>query len=274
MYQSIANQIFTAWKNRQTVDSISEALAVANQKDLPTARQVRDELVKLKSAENKITGYKIGVTNEAAQKAMGVDSPEYGILFEDIELYNNEALIDHCPKPYRLEPEIGFQFDKSLPLLSQEQWKSSSNTQLIEQLQRALKGYALATDIINSRVDAPLNIINAVSENLLAGHYQLGNIVSCDKNVDNWANIELRVQHNNKQIYGSLKASACLDNPINALLWLWQHLNLNNKTIKVNEVVLTGTLCPPIPLISGDNIEIFSDQLGELSLHVRSASVE
>ncbi len=96
-----ARQLRDAYKGG-AIDPLRDVLEPT---DVAGAYAVQSTNTRLWQAEGrKIVGRKIGLTAEAVQKQLGVDRPDYGVLFEDMRVANGGALkasrlIQPGPKP-------------------------------------------------------------------------------------------------------------------------------------------------------------------------------
>ena len=72
----------------------------------------------------------------------------------------------------------------------------------------------------------------------------------------------------NGEIASEGTGSACMNNPLNAALWLAQVMAKNNTPLLEGEVLLSGALGPMVNLNAGDIIEAEIESLGKTSLKV------
>ena len=79
------------------------------------AYYIQLEMVKRKLAEGRtIIGKKVGLTSAAMQKMLNVDEPDYGHLYDDMELKNQAVVeVDSMVAP-KVEAEIGFVLSEDL----------------------------------------------------------------------------------------------------------------------------------------------------------------
>ena len=107
-----ATELLEAEKSRQGIIPLTEK---DNSLTVEDAYQIQLETVKLKIAQGKvIVGKKIGLTSVAMQKMLNVDEPDYGHLFDDMQIENGAIVkVDSMISP-KVEAEIGFVLKEDL----------------------------------------------------------------------------------------------------------------------------------------------------------------
>ena len=105
-YIIAANDLFEADKNNSQIGLLSLQYPDINMDD---AYKIQSLLVKKKtSAENKVVGWKIGLTSKAMQNALNIDIPDSGVLLSDMIFKNgNHIPLGRFIQP-RIEAEIAF----------------------------------------------------------------------------------------------------------------------------------------------------------------------
>lgn len=113
----------------------------------------------------RIVGRKIGLTSAAVQKQLGVDQPDFGVLFDDMEYGNaQEVPLSRLIQP-KVEAEIAFVLERDL----------DAERPSLGHVLNAI-GYALpAIEIVDSRVrDWKIGILDTIADNASSGLYVLG----------------------------------------------------------------------------------------------------
>ena len=100
---------------RLTRSEIEPLTARVPHLDLETAYAVQEHGIEMRVAANEtIVGGKLGFTSLAMQRAMGVDSPNYGWLTGAMLIQDRCVPLDGLIHP-KVEPEIGFLLGSDLP---------------------------------------------------------------------------------------------------------------------------------------------------------------
>src|SRR5690606_27474004 len=113
----------------------------------------------------RLVGRKIGLTNPAAQQQIGVDHPDYGMLFADA------AYLDGLPIPFgrflqpKVEAEIAFVMGADLV----------GGPFTVAEVIRAVDFVLPAIEIADSRIaDWDITLVDTVADNASAGAFVLG----------------------------------------------------------------------------------------------------
>ncbi|CAN7738041.1 fumarylacetoacetate hydrolase family protein [Variovorax sp. LjRoot290] len=201
----------------------------------------------------RLVGRKIGLTAKAVQKQLGVDQPDYGMLFADMAIADGEPVRWSRLMQPKVEAEVALVMEHDLlePGISMAQM---------------LRGVAFALpaiEIVGSRIaEWNIRFVDTVADNASSGLFVLGNTpVPLD-------DLDLRLagmvmERKGEQV--SLGAgAACLGHPLNAALWLANKMAELGRGLKAGDVVLTGALGPMVPVNPGDVFEARIQGLGSV----------
>lgn len=201
----------------------------------------------------RLVGRKIGLTAKAVQKQLGVDQPDYGMLYADMMMCDGEEVpLSRVMQP-KVEAEIALVLDRDLTL------RSLTMTELISAVAYAIP----AIEIVGSRIENwNIKITDTIADNASSGLFVLGNE---PRKLDG---LDLRMcgmvmERRGDQI--SLGAgAACLGNPLNAALWLARTMVDNGSPLKAGDVLMTGALGPMATVAPGDVIDVRIGGLGSV----------
>lgn len=89
LYQELGKQLFDALNSGQSIGPLRALI----DNDIDAAYAIQKELVALRRASGeKVVGKKIGLTSFAVQKQLGVDQPDYGILFDTMDVSRSKRI--------------------------------------------------------------------------------------------------------------------------------------------------------------------------------------
>ncbi|MBL4672462.1 MAG: hypothetical protein JKX81_09410 [Arenicella sp.] len=105
--QAAANDLYEAEKSRQQIDPITLTYPEMSMDD---AYAVQKAWVsrKVEGDGRKVVGYKIGLTSRAMQRVMKIDTPDYGVLLDDMVFPNNGEIMAANFLDPQIEVELAF----------------------------------------------------------------------------------------------------------------------------------------------------------------------
>lgn len=203
-----------------------------------------------------LVGRKIGLTSKVVQTQLGVDQPDYGMLFADMEIGDHETIpLSRFIAP-RVEAEIAFVMERDLA------GEDVTLGQLIQAIAFALP----AIEIVDSRIaDWKISILDTIADNASSGAYVLGGSPT------KLGDLDLRLCGMSMELKGEPVSvgcgAACLGNPLNAALWLARRMAALGSPLKAGDVILSGALGPMVPVTPGGTYLARISGLGSVTAH-------
>jgi 2-keto-4-pentenoate hydratase len=205
------------------------------------------------AAGGRLVGRKIGLTSMAVQKQLGVDSPDFGMLFADMAVGDAEDIpLSRTCQP-KVEAEIALVLGKDLSC------ERHTFADLI-----SATAYALpAIEVVGSRIaNWDIRLADTIADNASSGLFVLGSRpVTLDK-VD-LAACAMTMERAGETV-SSGSGQACLGNPLNAAIWLADMMARVGAPLKAGDVVMTGALGAMAPVQPGDRFIARIEGLGEV----------
>ncbi|PHI21419.1 2-keto-4-pentenoate hydratase [Lewinellaceae bacterium SD302] len=224
--------------------------------DLGKAYAVQEINSRLRVEEGaRPVGSKIGLTSPAVQHQLGVNQPDFGLLWNDTEVVNGgEISVRKILQP-RAEAEVAFVLAKDLTA------KRLTSVDIISAID-----YALASiEIVGSRIkDWDIQITDTIADNASASHWVVGHRPAKLSALD-LINCKMRMTKNDEVVsqgYGK----NCLGSPINATLWLARQMVSIGKPLRAGDLILSGALGPMVSVKAGDRFSATIEGLGEVSV--------
>lgn len=198
-------------------------------------------------------GRKIGLTAKSVQTQLGVDQPDYGILYADMEVVDGDEIDSSRLMQPKVEGEIALVLDNDLV---------DEQLTLIDLMDSV--AYALpAIEIVGSRIAKwDITILDTIADNASSGLYVLGTRPVGLHELDLRLCGMVMENHGDQVSVGA--GVACLGNPLNAALWLARKMVDVGMPLMAGDTIMTGALGPMAPVTPGDVVEVRIGGLGSV----------
>lgn len=200
----------------------------------------------------RIVGRKAGLTAKAVQVQLGVDQPDFGVLFDDMEIKDGGILDPaKCLQP-KAEAEIAFVLGADLP--------DPGTT--AEMAGAAVATVHAAIEIVDSRIaNWKIAFADTVADNGSSAFYVLGKEGKPLDGLDIYS--AGMVMEINGAIVSIGAGAAALGHPLNAAAWLASTLAERGEPLKKGDILLAGALGPMVTMNPGDHVRAIVGGLGE-----------
>lgn len=208
----------------------------------------------------RIVGRKVGLTAVAVQKQFGVDQPDFGVLFDDMQLPDGGTLAPSSMLQPRAEAEVALVLARDV-----------DNPTATEQDIAAATSHAVAAiEIVDSRIaDWSITFADTVADNGSSARFVLGKQTHALDALDLYTcGMVLEV---NGAVASVGAGAACLGHPLKAAAWLARTLAAAGEPLRAGDIVLTGALGPMVTLQPGDRIEAKIGGIGAVSFTYEEA---
>lgn len=247
-----AAALMQARRTRAPIAQISQTFGIQT---LAAAYEVAEVNTRLQlQTGRRILGKKVGLTSRAVQQQLGVDQPDFGILFDDMEYLNaQEVPMARLIQP-KVEAEIAFVMERDI---------TGGMPSWAEFL--ACVAYALpAIEIVDSAiVDWKITLVDTVADNASSGLYVLGDQPVAIGGLS-LGDVGMHMSKNSQTVSIGTGA-ACLGHPLRAAFWLARTMAERGQGLKAGEVIMSGALGPMVPVGAGDLVQAHIGALGQVS---------
>jgi len=249
--EELAARLLAAAENRMAIAPIRGELPP---NDVAAAYAVQESITRARLAGGaRLVGRKTGLTAKSVQKQLGVDQPDFGMLFDYMAVPDGETVSAAGLIAPRCEAEVAFVIADDIDL------ERPTTVDLLEAIAYALP----AIEIVDSRIaNWDIGIVDTIADNASSGLFVLGNRPVAVEDLD-LRLCGMSLQKNGTGVsYGA--GAACLGSPLTALLWLARTMHASGRPLRAGDVVLSGALGPMVAAAAGDLFEARIGGLGSV----------
>ena len=212
------------------------------------------------SQGRRIVGRKAGLTAKAVQTQLGVDQPDFGVLFDDMRIADGGRLHPGACLQPKAEAEIAFVLGTDLP----------STQTTAEETAAAVATVHAAIEIVDSRIaDWKITFADTVADNGSSAFFVLAEEGHSLPGLDLWS--AGMVMEINGTIASLGAGAAALGHPLNAAAWLARTLAERGEPLKAGDVLLAGALGPMVAIHPGDQVRAVVGGIGTCSFRYGEA---
>lgn len=202
----------------------------------------------------RLVGRKIGLTSFAVQKQLGVDSPDFGMLFDDMAFVDGQTI----PFQKLIQPKV----EAEIALVLKSSLIHSQHT--VADIIAATDYAVAAIEVVDSRIENwKISLLDTVADNASSAAFVLGTQKVQLADVD-LVNCRMQMTRAD-EVVSEGQGKACLDNPLNAAVWLADEMVRRGRPLKVGDIVLTGALGPMVAVQAGEEFKVEIEGFGSVS---------
>jgi 2-oxo-3-hexenedioate decarboxylase/2-keto-4-pentenoate hydratase len=201
-----------------------------------------------------VVGRKIGLTSVAVQQQIGVDQPDFGVLLDDMAFTDGDAVPFDAVLQPKVEAEVAFVLKDDL----------AEGDLDVDQVRGAIDYAVAAIEVCGSRVaDWDISFGDTVADNASAGVYVLGTERRTLEEV-NPVDVTMSMTVDGEEVSVG-NGTACLGDPLNAVVWLAQKARDLGDPLRAGQVILSGALGPMRAVTPGADVTVSISGLGTVS---------
>lgn len=250
---SIAGDFRGAYESGLPIDAVRDRLAEGGIEAAYAVQKTNTDLWVQSGRE--IVGHKIGLTSKAVQAQLGVDQPDFGVLFRDMWLADDSSFGMSAVIQPRVEAEVAVVLNASLD----KQGLSLAD------IEPSVEYVCAALEIVGSRIaNWDISILDTVADNASSGLFVLGH-----DRVDP-TSLDLAAIQMAMEVDGAVASSGtgadCLGHPFAAVLWLARKMVDVGTPLQAGDIVMSGALGPMVDFPAGCAVRAEVSGLGSVSV--------
>ena len=251
--QAAAQRLIGAVEHLTPVAPVRELIGAT---DVASAYAVQELVIahQLRRGE-RIVGRKIGLTSEAVQKQLGVDQPDFGVLFAGKEYAEGATVPSDTLLQPKVEAEVAFVLSEDL----------DDDTITAERAGKAVAYAVAALEIVDSRIaDWDITFGDTVADNASFGAFVLG---TERKTLDDYRPVDSDMTMSvDGEVVSTGTGASCLGDPLEALAWLARTARELGSPLRKGQIILSGALGPMAPVAPGSEVRASISGLGEVTV--------
>ena len=228
---------------------------------LQEAYDIQAGLVRAKlAAGRRQTGWKIGLTSRAMQDALKIETPDSGVLFDDMDFETGGEVPKGRFIQPRIEAEIAFVMGADLPATPSRNDVLAATEAVVPSLE------ILDTRIL--RIDPDTGALRVVTDTIADNAANAGIVLGRERHDPR--TVDLRwtgaIVSRDGVVEETGLGAAVLDDPVVSVIWLAERLATQGETIRAGQVVLSGSFIRPIEAPPGSRIEADFGSFGHVGI--------
>jgi len=202
-----------------------------------------------------VVGGKLGFTSLAMQRAMGVDSPNYGWLTDAMFVHDRIISLSELIHP-KVEPEIAFLLYDDLGHETDAQVVVEASVTVMPCL-----------EVVDSRFDGfRFQALDNIADNSSSGQVVLGSSSTVPSTID-LRTVGVVVSVDGTPVM-TASGAAALNDPAAAVAWMAREVADSGRPLRAGDVVISGGLTAPIDLQAGMSVRVDIDRIGSAAFRV------
>lgn len=253
-----SRELFEAERDNIQIDAFSETHPKMTMED---AYAIQSAWVKLKEDDGDTTiGYKIGLTSRAMQRAMKINTPDYGVLLKSMLFEDGSQIRADDFTDLRIEIELAFVLKERLfgedisimDVLNATDYIIPAFELISARSHRVHPDSGYVRTVVDTIAD------NAASAGIIMG----GRPVKPDEIDLRWCGAML---YRNAVIEETGLAAAVLNHPANGIRWIAKRFAAHGVALEPGQILLSGSFTAPTPVKAGDTFYADYGPLGNIT---------
>ena len=217
---------------------------------LDEAYAVQEALVSAKLAQGRRRiGWKIGLTSRAMQQALGIETPDSGVLLDDMAFDSGATVPAGRFIEPRVEVEIAFVMGADL-----------AGEVGREEVLRATDAVAPALEILDTRIlraDPETGRARIVTDTVSDNAANAGIVLGPERHAPDAADLRWTgaILKRDGIVEETGLGAGVLDDPVMGIAWLSRRLSAYGQGLRAGEVVLSGSFTRPVESPPGSRFE-------------------
>lgn len=212
------------------------------------------------AAGRRVIGWKIGLTSKAMQDALKIDTPDSGVLFDDMIFETGGVVPEGRFIQPRVEAEIAFVMKAPLDGRVTRAQVIAATDYVAPSLE-ILDTRILRADPATGRARV---IVDTISDNAANAGIVLGEARHNPRLVDlRWAGAIVK---RDGEVEETGLGAGVLNDPVMGIVWLAERMGQYGQRIEPGQVILSGSFIRPVECPAGSHVEADFGAFGHVEI--------
>jgi 2-keto-4-pentenoate hydratase len=258
--KAAARHLFDAHRRRERFAPLPAELAPSTSEE---AYAIQDRFVARRAEElGAIAGYKIALSSAEMQRFVGVSEPQAGVMLQST-LRRTPASVRAADYVHLIvEFEIAVRMAADLPAAD----APYSRAQIAEYVGAVMPAIEIADDRNADYSQLARHPLELIADN----GWNEGAVLGVP--LEDWRSLDLGAVRGvatiNGRKVGEGVGAAALGHPLDAVVWIANHLAAHGRGLVFRDVVITGSIITTKTVLPGDLVRFEVDKLGSVELRV------
>lgn len=212
------------------------------------------------AAGRRIIGWKIGLTSKVMQDALGIDTPDSGVLYDDMLFETGDTVPAGRFIQPRVEAEIAFVMKSPL---------DSDATR--EDVLAATEAVVPSLEILDTRIlraDPDTGQARVIYDTISDNAANAGIVLGRERHAPGTHDLRRTgaIVRKNGEVFATGLGAAVLDDPVMGIVWLARRMGQYGQRIEAGQVILSGSFIAPLECPPGTVIDADFGTFGSVSI--------
>ena len=211
-------------------------------------------LARWQNAGEKLAGWKIGLSADAARKMFGFQAPISGYLLASRQFSSGHSFAHAALRRPIIESELCFTLGERLtgPGVTREQVRA------------AVSAVAPALEVVDMRTDMAADMPLGIADDVAQWGFVTGAAVAPYPSDLNLGDVTVEMRRNG-EVIAQVRGQDVIDNQLDSIAWLANHLAEYDMALEAGQHIMSGSFTKPTPITKGDRWETRFSSVGNVS---------
>ncbi|HIC65017.1 MAG TPA: 2-oxo-hepta-3-ene-1,7-dioic acid hydratase, partial [Paracoccus sp.] len=212
------------------------------------------------AAGRKVIGWKIGLTSRVMQEALGIDTPDSGVLYDDMLFQTGAAVSKGRFIQPRVEAEIAFVMKAPI-----------DGTVTRDDVLAATQAVVPSLEILDTRIlrsDPATGQLRQIFDTVADNAANAGIVLGRERHLPDAKDLRWTgaIVRKNGEVVATGLGAAVLDDPVMGIVWLARRMGKYGQRIEAGQVILSGSFIAPIECPPGTTVDADFGSFGSVSI--------